>query len=140
MSMLPIDGGCHCGHITYEAKVDPEAVSICHCTDCQTLTGTAYRVNVRVRKQDLVMHGGKPKIYVKTAESGAQRAHAFCPECGTPIYSTSVEDDPQFYGLRVGTARQKRDLPPKKQGWHRSSLPWTMNIDALPKIATQLQR
>ncbi len=137
---MHIDGGCHCGNITYEAEIDLDAVSICHCTDCQTLTGTAYRVNVRVRKQDLNMRGGKPKTYIKTAESGTQRAHAFCPECGTPIYSTSVEDDPQMYGLRVGTARQKALLPPKKQGWCRSAMPWAMNIDALPKIATQVPR
>jgi hypothetical protein len=137
---MHIDGGCHCGNISYEAEIDPEAVSICHCTDCQALTGTAYRVNVRVRKQDLKMRGGTPKTYIKTAESGNKRAHAFCPECGTPIYSTSVDADPQFYGLRVGTARQRAQLPPKKQGWCRSAMPWTMNIDALPKIATQVPR
>ncbi len=137
---MHIDGGCHCGNITYEAEIDPEAVSICHCTDCQHLTGTAYRVNVRVRKEDLKMHGGKPKIYVKTAESGNQRAHAFCPECGTPLYSTSTDADPQTYGLRVGTARQRAQLPPKRQGWHRSAMAWTKQIDALPKIETQIAR
>ena len=137
---MHIDGGCHCGNVTYEAEIDPEAVSICHCADCQMLTGTAYRVNVRVRKQDLKLRGGTPRTYIKTAESGNKRAHAFCPECGTPLYSTSVEDDPQFYGLRVGTARQRAQLPPKKQGWCRSAMPWAMNIDALPKTAMQLQR
>lgn len=137
---MHIDGACHCGNISYEADIDPNAVSICHCADCQTLTGTAYRVNVRVRKQDLVMRGGAPKIYVKTAESGNKRAHAFCPNCGTPIYSTTVDPDPQVYGLRVGTAWQRAQLPPKKQGWCRSAMPWVMNIDALPKIATQEPR
>ena len=137
---MHIDGGCHCGNITYEAEIDPEAVSICHCADCQTLTGTAYRVNVRVRKPDLKLRGGTPRVYIKTAESGNKRAHAFCPECGTPLYSTTVEDDPQVYGLRVGTARQKAELPPKKQGWCRSALPWAMNIESLPKILTQIPR
>ncbi len=137
---MHIDGGCHCGNITYEAEIDPEAVSICHCADCQTLTGTAYRVNVRVRKQDLKLRGGTPRVYIKTAESGNKRAHAFCPECGTPVYSTSVEDDPQVYGLRVGTARQKAELPPRKQGWCRSAMPWSMNIESLPKITTQIPR
>lgn len=137
---MHIDGGCHCGNITYQAEIDPDAVTICHCTDCQTLTGTAYRVNVRVRKQDLKLSGGVPKVYVKTAESGNQRAHAFCPECGTPMYSTSVESDPQVYGLRVGTARQKAQLAPQKQGWCRSAMPWSMNIESLPKIATQVPR
>jgi hypothetical protein len=137
---MHIDGACHCGNIRYEAEIDPEAVSICHCSDSQTLTGTAYRVNVRVRKQDFKLRGGAPKLYVKTAESGNKRAHAFCPECGTPMYSTSTDVDPQVYGLRVGTARQRAQLPPKKQGWCRSAMPWAMNIDALPKIATQEPR
>ena len=86
------------------------------------------------------MHGGKPKIYVKTAESGNKRAHAFCPECGTPLYSTSTDADPQSYGLRVGTARQRAQLPPKRQGWHRSAMAWTKQIDTLPKIETQIAR
>ena len=137
---MHIDGGCHCGNITYEAEIDPEAVSICHCTDCQHLTGTAYRVNVRVRKEDFKIRGGKPRIYVKTAESGNKRAHAFCPECGTPLYSTSTDSDPQTFGLRVGTARQRAQLPPKRQGWHRSAMSWTKQIDALPKIETQIAR
>jgi hypothetical protein len=27
---MHIDGGCHCGYITFEAEVDPAAVRICH--------------------------------------------------------------------------------------------------------------
>src|SRR5262245_4627881 len=38
---MKVDGRCHCGYITYEAEIDPEKVMICHCTDCQTLTGSA---------------------------------------------------------------------------------------------------
>jgi hypothetical protein len=34
---MKIDGGCHCGYITYVAEIDPDKVGICHCTDCQTL-------------------------------------------------------------------------------------------------------
>jgi len=33
---MKIEGRCHCGFITYEAKIDPAKVMICHCTDCQT--------------------------------------------------------------------------------------------------------
>jgi hypothetical protein len=38
---MKIDGRCHCGEITFEAEVDPDALNICHCTDCQTLSGSA---------------------------------------------------------------------------------------------------
>jgi hypothetical protein len=39
---MKIDGGCHCGYITYEAEADPEKTTICHCTDCQRLSGSAF--------------------------------------------------------------------------------------------------
>ena len=43
---MKVTGGCHCGQITYEAEVDPATVRVCHCTDCQKLTGTAFRANI----------------------------------------------------------------------------------------------
>ena len=43
---MKVTGDCHCGHITYEAEVDPVTVRVCHCTDCQRLTGTAFRANI----------------------------------------------------------------------------------------------
>ena len=130
---MHVHGACHCGYITYEADIDPNGVRICHCTDCQTLTGSAYRVNVQARKADFKLLSGKPKLYVKTAESGTKRAHGFCPECGTPIYSTANVSDPDSYGLRVGTIRERAQLPPKKRGWCRSALDWSINIESLPQ-------
>ena len=102
-----------------EAEVDPQTVTICHCTDCQVLTGSVYRVTVPARNETFKLISGSPK-YVKTAESGTKRAHAFCPDCGTPIYATSVSDQ-QVYGLRVGTLQQRSQLAPKKQAWCRSA-------------------
>lgn len=129
---MHIDGQCHCGNIKFEADVDPAAVSICHCSDCQILTGSAFRVTVPAPKSDFKLLQGQPKIYVKTAESGARRAHGFCPECGTPIYATTVSD-PQVYGVRVGTVRQRDALSPRRQSWCRSALGWAMNFEALPQ-------
>ena len=133
---MHIEGGCHCGYITYEAEVDPETVRICHCTDCQTLTGSAYRVTVPAPKEQFKLLTGQPKIYVKTAESGTKRAHGFCPECGTPVYSAAVVD-PQAFGIRVGTVRQRAELRPKQQAWCRSSMDWAMNLESLPRSQKQ---
>jgi hypothetical protein len=47
---MKIDGGCHCGDITYTVEIDPESAGICHCTDCQTFSGSAFRVSVRTVK------------------------------------------------------------------------------------------
>ena len=43
---MKVDGACHCGFIKIEAEVDPQKVTICHCTDCQSGTGSAFRISV----------------------------------------------------------------------------------------------
>jgi hypothetical protein len=127
---MKVDGHCHCGQIRYEAQIDADKVSVCHCTDCQTLAGTAYRVSVPAAASSLVFLAGRPKVYIKTAESGKQRAQGFCADCGSPIYSADAKD-PQVYALRVGTLTQRAALPPKRQIWCRSALPWAADIRGL---------
>jgi hypothetical protein len=133
---MKVDGQCHCGQITFEADIDPDGVRICHCTDCQTLTGSAYRVNVQTPAAAFVLRSGQPKIYIKTAESGNKRAQAFCADCGTPIYAAAPQDSPT-YALRVGTLKQRAQLRPKRQIWARSALPWTSDIRDVPKVERQ---
>ena len=127
---MKITGACHCGTIAYEATVDPDTVTICHCTDCQKLTGSAYRANIPAPAEGFVLRRGQPKIYIKTADSGTKRAHAFCPDCGTPIYSAAVSDPPT-YSLRVGVIQERAALRPKRQIWCRSALPWSMNLEGI---------
>jgi hypothetical protein len=130
-----IDGGCHCGRITYEADIDPEKVGVCHCTDCQSLSGSAFAVYLPVPKEAFRLRG-EPKIYVKTAESGSRRAQAFCPDCGSRLYA-SADKDPQVFNLRIGTVRQRASLPPRAQVWCRSALPWVMNLGSVKRHAKQ---
>jgi hypothetical protein len=133
---MKVEGTCHCGQITFEAEIDPNAVRICHCTDCQRLTGSAYRVNVQASADGFVLRSGSPRIYIKTAEGGNKRAHAFCANCGTPIYAT----DPQYqgsYSIRVGTLMQRAELRPTRQIWYRSALPWVTDIRDVPQIERQ---
>jgi hypothetical protein len=125
---MKVTGRCHCGQISFEAEIDPAQVRICHCTDCQTLSGSAFRVNVSALPGSFALKSGTPKIYTKTADSGNKRVHAFCPDCGTPIYATSPDPDPKSYGLRVGTLDCRAELRPTRQGWCRSALPWSIDL------------
>ena len=133
---MKVEGRCHCGQITYEAIIDPEKIAICHCTDCQMLTGSAYRTTVPAPSATFILRTGQPKTYVKTAESGAKRTHAFCPNCGTPVYSAAISDPPT-YSLRVGCLQQRSALRPAKQQWCKSALPWVMNLQGIPQLSRQ---
>jgi hypothetical protein len=129
--MMRVDGSCHCGFITYEAEIDPADVGLCHCTDCQQLTGSAYTTFVFTQAFRLL--SGTPKIYVKTGSSGAKRAQAFCPECGSRIYASAAVPQPPRYNLRVGTIRQRRALRPHKQMWCGSALDWVMDLRSVER-------
>jgi hypothetical protein len=128
---MKVDGRCHCGEIAFEAEVNPAEVSICHCTDCQRLSGSAFRMSVPVRVEDFELLSGTPKFYVKVAESGNKRRQAFCGNCGTAIYACAVVR-PTNYSLRVATITQCSDLAPKVQIWRRSRLAWVDAIAAMP--------
>jgi hypothetical protein len=134
---MKIEGGCHCGYITYEAEVDPERTSICHCTDCQHLTGTAFRTSVPAAEGSFRMLSGEPTIYVNTAESGGKRVQAFCPRCGSPLYATAAGEGPKTYNIRVGTTRQRDQLVPKRQIWCRSQQQWLGKVPTLRRFEKQ---
>lgn len=133
---MKIDGQCHCGEIAFEAEIDPKAVSVCHCTDCQILSGTAFRISVPAPAAQFTLLRGAPKSYVKTAESGNRRLQAFCGSCGTPLYACAIENTPN-YMLRVGAINQRAALTPKRQIWRHSALDWVDAVGKLPASEKQ---
>ena len=135
---MRIDGSCHCGFIAIEGEADPEKVQICHCTDCQTGTGSAFRISIPVPGASFKM-SGQPTTYLKTtADSGRPRVQAFCGKCGSPIYSTTEGDGVQpSYTVRVGILRQRDQLAPRRQQWFRSARPSVTELASVPKNEKQ---
>ncbi len=131
---LQVHGSCHCGAIGFEAKVDPERVSICHCTDCQRLTGSAYRVTVAANAEDFRLVRGTPKVYFKVGDSGNKRAQAFCGDCGSPMYAHAAVERPETYGLRVGTLREREALVPRRRIWCRSAMGWSTDLGGMAQV------
>ena len=134
---MKIDGGCLCRHITYEAVVDPDKVAICHCTDCQTHSGTAFGVVVGIPDGQFHLRSGTLKTFEKIADSGTRRALAFCPECGTRIHARTGGEGASFFGLRLGTVNQRDQLTPKRQVWSRSAQGWLADLESIPKFEKQ---
>ena len=135
---MKIDGACHCGKIAYEAEVDPDGTRICHCTDCQMLSGSAFRTVVPSLEDGFRLTSGELKIYVKVADSGNRRAQAFCADCGTHIYATSTDESgPRVYGIRLGSVRQRDRFAPKTQFWCNSAQPWLGELQSIAKVEKQ---
>lgn len=129
-----IDAICHCGKITYQAVVDPARTIVCHCDDCQTISGAPCRVNVPVLAKNLTLTG-EPTTYVKIGGSGEPVTTAFCGTCGAALYSCKGED-PAFYFLRTGVIRQRAELIPTAQGFCDSGQPWAMDMSRIPVVGS----
>jgi len=127
---MQIDGACHCGLVSFTAQVDPERVMVCHCADCQVLSGAPFRAIVAAPIATFALRG-QTKSYVKVADSGNKRAQVFCPECATPLFSSALENSTKVI-IRLGCVRQRAELVPAAQIWQRSSLPWLPELHRVP--------
>jgi hypothetical protein len=133
---MRVHGSCHCGAIAWEGEVDPARASVCHCGDCQRLSGAAFRASVPVKAEDFVLLRGDPARYVKTAESGNRRVQAFCGHCSSPLYSADAVGA-KIFSLRIGTLAERAELPPQRQIWCEAALPWTARLLDVPGTAKQ---
>lgn len=134
---MDVDGGCLCGAIAYRAVVDPERCVICHCQNCQVNSGTAFGWVVHIRDRQFELTSGSLKVFETIAASGRRRCMSFCGDCGTRIYAQTPDQPDAFFGLRVGTIRQRQLLTPKQQVWCRSAQPWTFDLPAIPRKEKQ---
>ena len=53
MTQFPQLGGCLCGDVRYRLAEDPLVVYACHCSDCQTMTGSSFALSITVRSKSL---------------------------------------------------------------------------------------
>ena len=102
MSMVH-QGGCLCGEVRYRTIAKPVRITICHCTFCQRLTGSAYLVEPIFKREHVILDGVQAKAYDHRSDTSGKRVTMhFCGRCATTIY-LDLERFPQILGLCGGT-------------------------------------
>ena len=81
-------GGCACGAIRYETTSTPIFQNHCQCRDCQKRSGTGHGSYLTFAQRADMTITGDAKIWRVAGDSGNDKLHAFCPNCGTPVYLT----------------------------------------------------
>jgi len=119
---MKIEGGCLCGKVRYTADAEPVFVGVCHCTDCQKETGTAFNVVVAIPQPELSLQGSL-KTFSARGDSGKEVHRQFCPECGSTI--TSAPDAlPGVEIIRAGTLDDRSWVTPVMEIFCDSAQPW----------------
>jgi len=122
---IDVNGNCHCGNIYIQAKVRKSEVRACHCTDCQKMSGAPVRA-VAIAPAEEIKITGKPREYIKKADSGNKRIQAFCPDCGTQLFATDMER--KLFNLRTGFLEQRNELKPETHVFTSSGLNWMLEL------------
>lgn len=121
---MKVEGQCQCGAIEFEAEVEPGTMTVCHCLDCQTHSGSAFRANISAPAAGFRLMKGVPRTFVKTTARGTKRVLAFCENCGSSLYACAVENPPA-YSLRTGVLRQRDELgTPQREIWVQRRRAW----------------
>ncbi len=116
------EGGCLCGAVRYRSAGPALAAGICHCTNCQRQGGSAFSVNLVMRRRDLEFSGAMAAF--EDASDGGRPLHRhFCGRCGSPIASISPSDERVAF-IKAGTLDDTSWVRPQMQTWCRSAQPW----------------
>lgn len=78
-------------------------VTICHCSFCQRLTGSAYLVEPIFQREQIVFEGTPARTYEHRSDTSGKRVTLhFCGRCGTTV-CLDLERFPDILGLCGGT-------------------------------------
>ena len=118
------DGGCLCSTIRYRTLGKPERTTICHCTFCQRLTGSAFLVEpVFLTTNVEVVSGTVSTFDYRSPDHGRTLKINFCPKCGTHL-SLLFERFPIMQGICGGTFDDPNWFKPDRHIFTRSAMPW----------------
>ena len=73
---------------------------------------------------------GEAKVYVCKGDSGEDAARAFCPNCGTPLWSFPANGS--FTAVKLGALDDNSDLRPSLHLYTASAAPWHLMHEGLP--------
>jgi len=108
------EGGCSCGHVRYEVTSEPLIVHGCHCSWCQTQSGSAFAINALIEADRVKVLHGEVEVIETPSPNGPGQMIARCPKCKVAVWSNYNMFMPgdRIRFLRVGTLDDPNLMPP----------------------------
>lgn len=120
-------GGCMCGSVRYEINWNPGFSFLCQCRRCQQATGGGHAPGFKIERAQLTV-SGEIRGFERKADSGHMARHEFCPNCGSPLFS-STSRFPDSISVYAGSLDDPSVFAPQQiihesegQPWDRKSL------------------
>ncbi len=123
MKKIDVPGRCRCGRVRFMLREEPIAFYLCHCTDCQSESGSAYGQSMHVRREAIDAVEGSVREHTIEGPEGRSSVMTYCANCLTILWG-GQPDVPQVLGLNAGSLEDTAGLQPYGNMWTRSARPW----------------
>lgn len=128
-------GGCACGQVRLRARGRGDRCYACHCTECQTRSGSAFALLLPVAEAGFSVEGDV--LAVEQIEAGGVSARLYaCPRCLTRLYTRNPRW-PGLVVLRAGVMDDTSGVRPAFHIWTRSRQSWVAVPADVPSFETQ---
>ena len=117
-----ITGGCLCGALRYRAAGEPKLQGLCHCRNCQRLSGGGH-IGWLCFGEDAVTVEGATRAYATTGGSGATATRYSCPTCHSIVFGRA-EVMPGLINLYAGSLDDTSQFKPQMAIFTRSRPAW----------------
>ncbi|MDG2005223.1 MAG: GFA family protein [Novosphingobium sp.] len=124
-------GQCFCGLVTYTIDAEPVGARTCWCRDCQYIASGSATNNILFPEEAVTFSGEIGRIE-KIADSGNQVERGFCPQCGSQLFSRTIEPAGAPIRIRAGTLDDTELLAPQNVIWTDSAPSWAVLDPMLP--------
>ena len=132
--MTGFKGGCLCSAVRYESEGDPVMAGHCQCVDCRKSSGSGHCTHVAVVDQGFSISGAV-KLYDRSADSGNIVSRAFCPECGSALFSRNT-GIPGMVFVRASSLDDPEIIRPAMVVYASRAVSWDHIGGDLPTFAT----
>lgn len=132
--MTIIAGGCLCGAVRYEAELAPQFAVLCHCRDCQRISGSGHVPVMGVPKSSFIVRGAT-KAYAARGGSGRAAVRHFCHVCGSLLFGTA-EIVPDIVSIYVGSLDDPSVFQPDTVLFARDRHAWDVTFGSFAEYET----
>ena len=133
---FPVTGTCQCGNVHYRITEPFLFQAVCHCRDCQKLSGTSFSISAFVKASTFELLQGELKSWRRSSDSGGLVDCFFCPTCGNRIYHQDPEK-PGLLRLKPGTLDDTSVIAPQAHVWVSRKQAWVDIPEGIDQHDTQ---
>jgi hypothetical protein len=123
-----LTGRCECGAVEYQVADEFLYAANCHCSNCRSSTGSAFKAFAGIERDKLQVTKGGDELLIWGEEDAN---HTRCGVCGSLLYS--VVRDGGYVHVALGSLRGDPAIRPSEHIFVGSKAPWFEITDDLPQ-------